>query len=59
MSKNEGQVSLRGVDGNNEEVSQQQEAQGERDVGNCGHDIAVRGQKVQEDEESGGQRSKH
>ena len=46
VSKNESQVLLRGVDGNDEEVGQWWEVQGEWDIGNRGHDIAVRGQKA-------------
>ena len=59
MPEDEGQMPFQGIDGNDEEVGQQREAQGERDVGNCGRDVAVRGRKAQEDEESGGQRGEH
>ena len=45
MSKNEGQVSLQGVDGNDEEVGQRQEVQGERDVSDHGHNVAWGGEK--------------
>ena len=59
MPEDEGQMPFRGIDGNDEEVGQWQEAQGEQDISDHGHDIAVRGRKVQEDEESSGRRGEH
>ncbi|KIM66948.1 hypothetical protein SCLCIDRAFT_21713 [Scleroderma citrinum Foug A] len=53
-SEDEGQVPLRGIGGDDDEVGQQGEMQRERDVSDCGCDVAVRGRKAQEDEEGGG-----
>ncbi|KIM60183.1 hypothetical protein SCLCIDRAFT_26829 [Scleroderma citrinum Foug A] len=54
VTEDEGQVPLRGIGGDDDEVGQQGEMQRERDVSDCGCDVAVRGRKAQEDEEGGG-----
>ena len=59
MPEDEGQMLLRGIDGDDEEVSQQGEVQRERDISDHGCDVAVRGQKAQEDKEGSGQCSKY
>ena len=46
VPENESQVSLQGVDGNDEEVGQWREVQGERDIGNRGCDVAAGGRKA-------------